>query len=195
MSAGALRVRAVLAGRTILGAGAETGSEAPYNRAMDRPLLRAILLWGAIATLVLACLWLVAWAPLVFDRGRELWGAVIALVAVGVGLKLADRARSPAQPTAPARPPATAASADPALDSLSPREREILGLLAQGLSNKELARALSVSENTIKTHLANLYAKLGVGRRTQALAVAQRLGAAAAAGDPPQITRPGDGRG
>jgi DNA-binding CsgD family transcriptional regulator len=168
---------------------------------MERPPLRAILLWGAIAAVLLACLWLVAWAPLLIDRGRELWGAVIALVAVGVGLKLAERTRgarpgADAPPSAEAlSPPAAAPSSAPAIESLSPREREILGLLAQGLSNKELARALSVSENTIKTHLANLYAKLGVGRRTQALAVAQRLGAAATAGDHPQITRPGDGRG
>lgn len=178
---------------------------------MDRPPLRTILLWGAIAALLLACLWLVAWAPLLFDRGRELWGAVIALVAVGVGLKLADRVRGDrpgAQPALPADPRTGAVAAPPAaatptsgpadaaaIESLSPREREILALLARGLSNKELARELSVSENTIKTHLANLYAKLGVGRRTQALVVAQRLGLAQAAGDHPQITRPGDGRG
>jgi len=68
-------------------------------------------------------------------------------------------------------------------------------LLARGLSNKELARELSVSGNTIKTHLANLYAKLGVSRRTQALAVARTLGERPATGDHPQITPPGDGRG
>lgn len=177
-----------------------TAACGPYNRPMDRPSLRAILLWGALAALLLACLWLVAWAPLVFDRGRELWGAVIALVAVGIGLKLADRARAPRPEPGPvmrtdappaAEPPAPAAAA---IELLSPREREILALLARGLSNKELARELSVSENTIKTHLANLYAKLGVGRRTQALAVAQRLGMAVPAGDHPQITRPGDGQ-
>jgi DNA-binding CsgD family transcriptional regulator len=42
------------------------------------------------------------------------------------------------------------------------------------MSNKEMARTLSVSENTGKTHLANLYAKLGAGRRTEALTIAQR---------------------
>lgn len=68
----------------------------------------------------------------------------------------------------------------PALDALSPREREVLRLLADGLSNKELARALNVSENTIKTHLANLYAKLGTRNRVQALARAQALGLAGA---------------
>jgi DNA-binding CsgD family transcriptional regulator len=176
-----------------------TGRQGLYNPPMNRPPLRAIVVWGLIAALLLACLWLVAWAPLLLDRGRELWGAVIALVAVGVGLMLADRRRPPSPPAQPASPPAApgpAAAADPAgaVDALSPREREILALLARGLSNKELARALSLSENTIKTHLANLYAKLGVGRRTQALVVAQRLGIGSGTGDHPQITRPGDGR-
>lgn len=61
---------------------------------------------------------------------------------------------------------------------LSQREREVLHWLAQGLSNKEIARRLTLSENTIKTHLANVYAKLGVGRRTEALKVARQLGLA-----------------
>jgi DNA-binding CsgD family transcriptional regulator len=61
-------------------------------------------------------------------------------------------------------------------DAVSPREREVLALLAQGLSNKELARELKVSENTIKTHLANLYAKLGTRNRVQALGRARALG-------------------
>lgn len=159
--------------------------------------VRAVLVWGGVATLLLACLWLVAWAPLVLDRGRELWGAVIALLAVGIGLRLAERRRPPPTQLAPAvAEPTSAASAPaPVLASLSPREREVLDLLARGLSNKELARELSVSGNTVKTHLANLYAKLGVSRRTQALAVAQALGQRPAAGDHPQITPPGDGRG
>jgi DNA-binding CsgD family transcriptional regulator len=164
---------------------------------MDRATVRAVGVWGGVATLLLACLWLVAWAPLVLDHGRELWGAVIALLAVGIGLRLADRRRPPPTPLPPAaaEPPFPAPESAPALASLSPREREILGLLARGLSNKELARELSVSGNTVKTHLANLYAKLGVSRRTQALAVARTLGERPATGDHPQITRPGDGRG
>jgi ATP/maltotriose-dependent transcriptional regulator MalT len=58
---------------------------------------------------------------------------------------------------------------------LSPREREALRLLAEGLSNKQMARRLNVSENTIKTHLANVYGKLGVNSRTQAIAQAVKF--------------------
>ncbi|MES2098175.1 MAG: LuxR C-terminal-related transcriptional regulator [Pseudomonadota bacterium] len=58
---------------------------------------------------------------------------------------------------------------------LTPRECEILDLLASGQSNKELARALGVSPNTVKTHLANLFAKLDVDRRVKAIEKARFL--------------------
>jgi len=59
--------------------------------------------------------------------------------------------------------------------SLTPRECQILDLLASGQSNKELARALGVSPNTVKTHLANLFAKLEVDRRVKAIEKARFL--------------------
>lgn len=64
-----------------------------------------------------------------------------------------------------------------ALKSLgvSAREHEVLSLLADGQSNKEIARSLEISPNTVKTHLANLYEKLSVQRRTQAIQKAREL--------------------
>lgn len=59
---------------------------------------------------------------------------------------------------------------------LSPREREILGLLAEGLSNREIARRVFLSEATVKTHLAHVYAKLDVDGRTAAVARARSAG-------------------
>jgi ATP/maltotriose-dependent transcriptional regulator MalT len=58
---------------------------------------------------------------------------------------------------------------------LSKRELEILGLLAQGLSNGEIAQKLFVSLSTVKTHNQNLFQKLGVQRRTQAIEKARSL--------------------
>jgi two-component system, NarL family, response regulator LiaR len=58
---------------------------------------------------------------------------------------------------------------------LSKRELEILGLLAQGHSNQEIAAKLFISLSTVKTHLQNLFAKLDVKRRTQAVETAKRL--------------------
>lgn len=58
---------------------------------------------------------------------------------------------------------------------LTPRECEILGLLASGQSNKEIARQLAISPNTAKTHIASVFQKLDVQRRTQAIHKAREL--------------------
>jgi len=63
-------------------------------------------------------------------------------------------------------------------DALSGRERHVLKLVAQGQSNKEIARALGVAPNTIKYHLKGVFSKLGVGNRAQAAVQAQALGIA-----------------
>jgi DNA-binding NarL/FixJ family response regulator len=60
------------------------------------------------------------------------------------------------------------------LDALTRREREVLAELAHGRSNREIARALHVSEKTVKTHVSSVLAKLGVQDRTQAALVAVR---------------------
>jgi LuxR family maltose regulon positive regulatory protein len=63
-----------------------------------------------------------------------------------------------------------------ALDALSTRETEILKLIAQGLSNKEIARGLDIGPETVKSHLKSVFTKLGVERRAQAVSRAQTLG-------------------
>ncbi|MBO0662432.1 response regulator transcription factor [Jiella sp. CQZ9-1] len=59
---------------------------------------------------------------------------------------------------------------------LSPREGDVLALLARDLSNKEIARELDIGEPTVKFHVKNLFAKLGVGRRAMAVTVGRTLG-------------------
>jgi NarL family two-component system response regulator LiaR len=61
-------------------------------------------------------------------------------------------------------------------DELTPREREVLELIGQGLSNKRIALQLGVSEKTVKTHVGHVLAKLGVADRTQAALHAMRSG-------------------
>ncbi|MEU8684067.1 response regulator transcription factor [Streptomyces sp. NPDC048611] len=65
-----------------------------------------------------------------------------------------------------------AAPAADALSGLSPREREILGLVGEGLTNRQIARRLYLSEKTVKNHISRLLAKLGVERRIQAAVLA-----------------------
>jgi DNA-binding NarL/FixJ family response regulator len=63
---------------------------------------------------------------------------------------------------------------DDASSQFTAREREVLGLIAEGFANKEIARRLFISEKTVKTHVSNILGKLGVADRTQAAVVAIR---------------------
>jgi NarL family two-component system response regulator LiaR len=65
---------------------------------------------------------------------------------------------------------------DPGPDELTPREIEVLQLIAQGMSNREMAQALTISEKTVKTHVSNILSKLHLADRTQAAIYAHRHG-------------------
>lgn len=86
------------------------------------------------------------------------------------GIRAALRGERPLDPAAAALLPTL--QGDP-LAGLTPREREVLTLLAEGLSNKALAKRLGVGEKTIKTHVSSVLAKLGLRDRTQAALYAQ----------------------
>jgi DNA-binding NarL/FixJ family response regulator len=76
-----------------------------------------------------------------------------------------------------ASPAATRAGSEPRLpDGLTPREAGVLSLIAQGLSNAEIAHRLVVSETTVKSHINHLFAKTGVRDRAQAVTYAYQHG-------------------
>jgi DNA-binding NarL/FixJ family response regulator len=72
-------------------------------------------------------------------------------------------------------PVATSAAAS-LVEPLTDRERQVLGMLASGLSNRRIAERLAISENTIKAHVAAILAKLGATTRTEAVAIGIRTG-------------------
>ncbi|WP_282792362.1 response regulator transcription factor [Streptomyces sp. CC224B] len=89
--------------------------------------------------------------------------------------RLLERLAEPEPPARPVEPP----------DGLTLRETEVIGLIAEGMTNQEIARALHVSTATVKTHINNLFAKTGLKDRAQAVRYAYRHGLA----QPPGSTR------
>lgn len=65
---------------------------------------------------------------------------------------------------------------DRPIETLTPRELEVLRLMAQGLPNRKIAEQLAVNERTVKHHVSEILSKLGVGNRTQAITFAAALG-------------------
>jgi DNA-binding NarL/FixJ family response regulator len=92
---------------------------------------------------------------------------------VAEGIRAAARGESPLDPRAARTILAARAEPDP-LAGCSPREREVLGLLVEGMPNKLMARRLEISEKTVKAHLTRVFRELGVSDRTQAALWAER---------------------
>jgi DNA-binding NarL/FixJ family response regulator len=91
------------------------------------------------------------------------------------GIQAAARGESPLAPKA-ARAVLTARAEGRPASELTAREQEVLGLLAQGLANKQIARRLGIAEKTVKAHLTSVFQAIGVTDRTQAALWAQRQG-------------------
>jgi DNA-binding NarL/FixJ family response regulator len=109
------------------------------------------------------------------DLPREDLVAAVRVVAAGDALLAPQVTRRLIEEFA--RRPPSAGGVDPgALDALTARERETLELLARGLTNAELAEALYVSEHTVKTHVGNVLAKLGLRDRIHAVILAYEIG-------------------
>ena len=133
-------------------------------------MLRTVLIYGAIlAAGALGLQWL-QYSILVRAYPVEAYVLLLALGFLGLGVWVGARLFRRAPPA-----PGINSLAQETL-GVSERERQVLELLAAGRSNKEIARELAVSPNTIKTHVARLFEKLEVQRRTQAIQRARELG-------------------
>jgi NarL family two-component system response regulator LiaR len=139
-----------------------------------------VLLYGLLGGLLIALLKAVEYRFLVVEYSVEIYGGLIAAIFAGLGVWLGLRITRPAPPPpvdpAPAATPFVRDAAQVETLGVTPRELEILGLIAQGLSNREIAEKLFVSENTVKTHSSRLFDKLGAKRRTQAVQLGKQRG-------------------
>ena len=144
---------------------------------------KLILLYGvSLAGLLFLMRWL-EFRLLLISHATEFYVAIIAILFMGLGIWLAKQLTKPktvlVEKTVYVSPSSENFERnEKAVEELgiSKRELEVLELIAQGFSNNEIAERLFVSLNTIKTHSSNLFEKLEVNRRTQAVEAAKRLG-------------------
>ena len=145
--------------------------------------MKHLLIYGVAAGMLIAAMQFVKYRFLVLEHSVEIYGALIAaaFAAVGIWLGLTITGRKVVIKEVPVEVPVgepfVADAARIEALGITPRELEVLQLIAEGLSTKEMAVRLFVSENTVKTHTSRVLEKLGASRRTQAvqLAKSQRI--------------------
>ena len=139
-----------------------------------------VLLYGLLLGVLIAALQLIEYRWLVVEHSVEIYGGLVAAVFAAVGIWLGlrlTRTESVVVREVMVPAPVNFVRDQSKLESLgiTPRELEILELIAAGLSNKEIAERVYVSENTVKTHSSRVFDKLGARRRTQAVQLGKEL--------------------
>lgn len=151
---------------------------------------KTVLLYGIPGGALIALLKYVEYRYVVLEHSIEIYGGIVALLfaslGIWLGLKLTrqrDRViiqevQVPVEVRVPVPASGPFKRDDAKVEQLgiTPRELDILDALAAGLSNREIAERLYVSENTVKTHAARLFDKLSARRRTQAVQRAKEAG-------------------
>ena len=142
-----------------------------------RRAIRDILLYGLCGGLLIVVLKLTEYRFLVIEHSFEIYGALVAALFAALGIwfgqTITRKKPDVIIKEVPVPMTATFVLDEARLNQLgiTARELEILGLIATGLSNREIATRLFVSENTVKTHSSRLFDKLGAKRRTQAVQI------------------------
>jgi DNA-binding CsgD family transcriptional regulator len=136
---------------------------------------------GLVGGVLIAVLRWSEYEFLVIEHSFEIYGALIAVLFAGFGIWLGIKLTKPRERIVLQEVPVAAGPFilnQGQMDALgiTPRELEILSLIAQGLSNREIAGRLFVSENTVKTHCSRAFDKLGARRRTQAVQMGKEMG-------------------
>jgi DNA-binding CsgD family transcriptional regulator len=143
---------------------------------------KELFLYGALGGVLIALLKVIEYKHFVQAYPSEVYGGLVALIFTAVGIYLGLK-WTKAKEVVVVREvrvrddgPFVLNGANLKEVGLTQREHEILGLIAQGLSNREIGEKLFVSENTVKSHSSRLFDKMGVNRRTQAVQKGRDLG-------------------
>lgn len=148
---------------------------------------RIVLFYGLLGGVLIAALKLIEYRFLVLEHSLEIYGGLVALLfavlGIWLGLKLTKVKETVVIKEVTVPVPVPVRSHEFVVDAdrmrqlgITTRELEILGAIAAGLSNREIAEKLFVSENTVKTHSSRLFDKLSAKRRTQAVQIAKEAG-------------------
>ena len=143
-------------------------------------MLKHLAIYGACGGLLIVAMRAIEYRFLVVQHSFEIYVALVAagFAAVGIwlGLSITRREVVVKEVAVPVAAPFVPDAARIAELGITPRELEVLRLIAEGLSTKEMAERLFVSENTVKTHISRVLDKLGASRRTQAVQLAKSQG-------------------
>jgi two-component system, NarL family, response regulator LiaR len=142
---------------------------------------RHVLMYGLIGGILIALLRWTEYQFLVVEHSIEIYGGLIAatfaVVGIWLGLKLTGKGKTIVVKEVPIPGGPFIPDVRKREDlHITRRELEILELIARGLSNREIAEELSVSESTVKTHSSRVFDKLGARRRTQAVQLGKEFG-------------------
>ena len=149
---------------------------------MNRQTLIHTLIYGLCGGVLIVVLKLIEFRFLVVAHSLEIYGGLIAAIFAGLGIWLGLKLTKKQEVLVvkevpvPATQPFTLNEQRLKDLGITRRELEILELIAQGMSNREIAGKLFVSENTVKTHSSRLFDKLSARRRTQAVQIGKELG-------------------
>jgi DNA-binding CsgD family transcriptional regulator len=149
---------------------------------MKKQIIIYGLIYGVCGGVLIATLKLIEYRFLVVEHSIEIYGGLIAILFAGVGiwlgLKLTKKQEVVVvkEVAVPAGQPFAVNETSLRDLGITKRELEILELIARGMSNREIADKLFVSENTVKTHSSRLFDKLSAKRRTQAVQIGKERG-------------------
>ena len=155
-----------------------------YEPVIKKQTLIHALIYGISGGLLIVVLKLIEFRFLVLEHSLEIYGGLIAAIFAGVGIWLGLKlTRKKEVEVVVVKEVPVPVSQPFAVDEnrvkdlgITKRELEILELIARGMSNREIAEKLFVSENTVKTHSSRLFDKLSAKRRTQAVQIGKEMG-------------------